>query len=97
MYVVTVKFTLASGASDAFMPLMHAQAKNSLELESACHQFDVCVDPGDPSTVFLYELYGDEAAFKLHLASDHFKQFDAAVADLVADKQVACYHRSYPS
>ncbi len=97
MYVVTVKFTLAEGASAAFMPLMHAQAKNSLSLEPECHQFDVCTDPSGPSTVFLYELYRDEAAFQLHLASDHFKQFDAAVADLVVAKQVACYLRSYPT
>jgi len=97
MFVVTVKFTLAEGAAEAFMPLMHAQAKNSVALEADCHQFDVCGDPEDAAIVFLYELYSDEAAFKLHLASDHFKQFDADVADLVTAKLVACYHRSYPS
>lgn len=97
MYVVTVRFTLAPGSAEAFMPLIFAQAKNSLELEPECHQFDVCVDPADPAMVFLYEIYGDEAAFHVHLASDHFKQFDAAVADFVSDKHVACFHRSYPS
>ena len=97
MFVVTVKFTLAEGAAEAFMPLMHAQAKNSMALEPDCHHFDVCAVPDNPRTVFLYELYSDEAAFKVHLASDHFIKFDADVADLVADKQVACYHRSYPS
>ena len=94
MYVVTVKFTLAPGAAETFLPLMHAQATNSLQLEPECHHFDVCTDPDDASTVFLYELYSDEAAFKVHLASEHFKQFDADVADLVTAKQVACYHRS---
>lgn len=97
MYVVTVKFTLAAGAAEPFMVLMRAQAQNSLELESECHQFDVCSDPEDAATVFLYELYTDEAAFQAHLASDHFKQFDADVADLITDKQVACYTRSYPA
>ena len=97
MYVVTVKFTLAEGAAEAFMSLMRAQAKNSLELEADCHQFDVCIDPNDAGTVFLYELYTDEAAFQVHLASDHFKQFDADVADLIADKQVALYHRDEPA
>ncbi|MCP5084156.1 MAG: antibiotic biosynthesis monooxygenase [Alphaproteobacteria bacterium] len=97
MFVVTVKFTLAAGAAEAFMPLMQAQAKNSVALEPGCHQFDVCQDPEDAAIVFLYELYSDEAAFKGHLASDHFKQFDADVIDLVTAKQVACYHRSYPS
>ncbi|MEM1199334.1 MAG: putative quinol monooxygenase [Pseudomonadota bacterium] len=97
MYVVTVTFTLAEGAAEAFMDLMRAQAKNSLELEPGCHQFDVCIDPNDAGTVFLYELYTDEAAFQFHLASDHFKQFDADVAELVADKKVALYHRDDPA
>ena len=97
MFVVTVKFELVPGAEAAFMPLMHTQAKNSLELETECHQFDVCTDPEKPGTVFLYELYSDEAAFQLHLASDHFKQFDADVAALVQDKQVQLYQRSYPA
>ena len=97
MYVVTVTFTLSEGAPEPFMALMRAQAQNSLELEAGCHQFDVCADPADPRTVYLYELYSDEAAFQVHLASDHFKQFDADVADLVSDKRVACYHRVYPS
>lgn len=94
MFVATVKFELVSGAEEAFMPLMHAQAKNSLDLESECHRFDVCTDPDNSGTVFLYEIYSDEAAFKLHLESDHFKQSDADVAALV---QVKLYQRSYPT
>ncbi len=96
MYVVTVKFTLAEGAAETFMGFMRTQAQNSLELEAGCHQFDVCTDPNDARAVFLYELYSDEAAFQVHLTSDHFKRFDADVADLVAEKQVACYHLDTP-
>ena len=40
---------------------------------------------------------GFDGPFQVHLASAHFKQFDADVADLVTDKQVACYSRSYPA
>ncbi|MEM7522936.1 MAG: antibiotic biosynthesis monooxygenase [Pseudomonadota bacterium] len=38
--------------------------------------------------MFLYEVYDDAAAFDAHLASDHFKDFDAAVAPMVAAKTV---------
>lgn len=97
MFVIAVTFKVAPENAGAFNTLVHAQAKNSLEKEQGCHQFDVCEDPASPGTVFLYELYTDEAAFKHHLETDHFKQFDADVASMVLDKQVSSYTRTYPA
>jgi len=82
--------------SMAFMPLMQKQAQNSLELEAACHRFDVCTDPDKPDEVFLYEIYEDAAAFQVHLASTHFKEFDAAAQPLLAGKAVKTYSEVYP-
>jgi quinol monooxygenase YgiN len=97
MYVVIVDFTLKPGKADLFMPLMTENADRSLTDEEGCHQFDVCTDPDNPETVFLYELYTDRAAFDLHLAAPHFKAFDAAVAELVADKKVRTFERAFPA
>lgn len=88
MFVVTVTFTIKPEMIDAFLPAMVENARTSREVETGCQQFDVCSN-GD--TVFLYEIYDDRAAFDLHLASDHFKSFDAYVADMVSDKQVAVF------
>ncbi|MEM7469760.1 MAG: putative quinol monooxygenase [Pseudomonadota bacterium] len=91
MYAVTVTFTIKDGQMGAFLRLMHENARTSLNEEPDCHQFDVCTDPGRAGEVFLYELYRDAEAFQAHLASAHFKAFDAAVADMVADKDVRLY------
>lgn len=88
MYVVCVTFKIKNGCIDQFMPLMLENAKTSIDEEPQCHQFDVCLDEGDKSMIFLYELYNNEAAFKDHLASPHFKEFDAAVGDMIAEKKV---------
>lgn len=88
MIAVIVDFKLVAGTSKAFMPLMHLQAKNSLALEAGCHLFDVCTDDAKPDKVFLYEVYEDRAAFDTHLQSVHYKEFDTAVSDMLADKQV---------
>lgn len=96
MYAVCVTFQIKEGMSDTFMPLMQIQAQNSLELEAACHRFDICTDPEKPDEVFLYEIYDDAAAFQVHLASEHFKAFDAAVQPLIADKMVCTYSVVYP-
>jgi len=88
MFAVTVTFTLKPGARAEFLPLMAENARTSLDREPGCRQFDVCTE-GDE--VFLYEVYDSAVAFDAHLQSAHFKSFDAAVSDMVADKTVRTY------
>ncbi|MFY0634550.1 MAG: antibiotic biosynthesis monooxygenase [Vannielia sp.] len=90
MYVVTVTFEPHPGQMDAFLPLMLDNARRSLEDEPGCHRFDVCLS-ADRNSVFLYELYTDEAAFAAHVETPHFKAFDVAVADMVRQKSVNIY------
>jgi (4S)-4-hydroxy-5-phosphonooxypentane-2,3-dione isomerase len=88
MYVVIVDFQIKPERVAEFMPLMVENARASRETEPGCRQFDVCVDPADKTRVFLYELYDDRAAFDAHLATAHFKRFDAAVGAMLASKAV---------
>ena len=91
MYVITVLFGLKPGTHERFMPLMLANARQSREKEKGCRQFDVCTDPQSADSVFLYEVYDDRAAFDDHLATEHFKSFDAEVAPMIANKQVRSF------
>ena len=95
MYVVTVLFEPKPERVEAFRAAMLANAKVSRETEPGCRQFDVCVEAG-AGRVFLYELYDDRAAFEAHLASAHFKAFDAQVRDWVAGKDVRIFERVAP-
>jgi quinol monooxygenase YgiN len=96
MYVVTVDFAIHPQHFAAFLPLVRENARASLEGEPGCRQFDVCTDAARPYSVFLYELYDDRAAFDAHLASAHFRHFDAAVRGMVADKVVRGLQRIEP-
>ncbi|MDH3715207.1 MAG: antibiotic biosynthesis monooxygenase [Gammaproteobacteria bacterium] len=91
MFVVTVIFELHPGRAGEFEPAMLAQARNSLAAEADCLQFDVCRNPQREDEFFLYEIYRDRAAFDAHLDSPHYKNFDATVAQMVADKTVNFY------
>ena len=88
MYVIVVDFRIKPERLAEFMPLMLENARASRETERGCRQFDVCVDPADKASVFLYEIYDDRAAFDAHLAAAHFKRFDTAVGPMVASKAV---------
>jgi autoinducer 2-degrading protein len=91
MFVVTVQFKIAPDHLPEFMHEMVANARASREIEPGCLVFDVCGDPAQAGTVFLYEIYRDEAAFQQHQREAHFLQFDKAVAPWVLKKTVKTY------
>ena len=93
MFAVFVTFKIVPGKLDAFLPLMEKQARNSMNLERACRVFEIWVKEDSDDVVQLYEIYDDAAAFDLHLASDHFKSFDAAVASMLVEKTILTFDR----
>jgi quinol monooxygenase YgiN len=96
MFVIVAKFRIAAGKRDAFAGLIDTQAKNSLTLEPDCHYFDVCQDEADPDLFVLYEIYTDAKAFDAHRTYPHYKEFQAAIARMVADRQVMRLVRRKP-
>ncbi len=94
-HVVTVVFRARPEHRDDFRAAMVENATASRTVEPGCRQFDVC-EKADGSEIFLYEVYDDEAAFRAHLASDHFKRFDATTTPWVAEKLVTVYQRVSP-
>ena len=91
-FVVTVAFRVKPEHRAAFRDAIVENAAASVANEPGCSVFDVCERP-DGSEIFLYEVYDDEPAFKAHLATDHFKRFDALVAPWVVEKRVLSYNR----
>lgn len=94
MYIVTVEFVVGAQHVEAFHQAVQQQARNSLTLETDCHQFDVCVDPQDRRRTFLYEVYTDEAAFHAHRETAHFANFGATVSAWVESKTLQFWIRS---
>ena len=93
MVSASVNFEIKPDRIADFRKAMLVQARNSLDKESGCRQFDVCFDPKDDKNVFLYEVYDDKAAWDAHLASDHFKSFFATVSDWLASKEIRTWER----
>ena len=93
MYVVIVEFALREGFTEQFRERVKLQAQDSLQSETSCHVFDVCIDPARTDFVLLYEVYSDRAAFEAHLHSSHFIDFDKRVRDWILGKRFFCYQR----
>ena len=54
--------------------------------EPGCRRFDILSLASDPNHFFLYEVYDNEAAFKAHRETEHFKKYAAATANMVAKR-----------
>ena len=52
--------------------------------EPGCRRFDILNLSSDPNHFLLYEVYDNEAAFKAHRETEHFKKYAATTAKMVA-------------
>lgn len=90
---VVVRFTVKPGEETRFRERAIRQAVESLQHEPECLVFDVCVDPGDPRRILLYEISLSDAAFRDHLRTSHFVSFGADTRAWVEEKTVEQWHR----
>ena len=91
MIAIHVIFTIKPDCMSEFLPKMKQQAKNSLENESGCHRFDICVRTEEPNIVYLYEVYDSKMEFEKHINTKYYKDYNADIADLVSEKVVTIY------
>ena len=88
MFAVCVEFEIMPRHLDDFLVAMRKNAAQSFADEVGCQQFDVCQDQQTPNTIFLYEIYDDEAAFEAHKAAPHYHEFNHSIDGMVVKKSV---------
>jgi quinol monooxygenase YgiN len=90
-YVVVAKWTTKDGEEEAVARAVGALVEPS-RAESGNLMYQPHRDPADPRVFFLYEQYVDEAAYKAHGESPHFRKhgFGDAVPRL-ADRERTFY------
>ena len=93
MRTIVVSFRVKPDCVDAFTAAARADAESSVANEPGCHQFDVCVNPEDPTYFTFYEVYDDQDAIDAHRASPHFKQFADTIKDLIEERNPVIMER----
>ena len=88
MFVVFVEFETQPQHLDSFLLAIRKNAAQSHGLEAGCQQFDVCQDHQSPTKIVLYEIYYDKAAFELHKAAPHYREFNNSIDGMVVKKSV---------
>lgn len=91
--VLTVKIRIKPENVDAFMREVTANAL-AARAEPGCRQFEVLVDPQDKTSLMLFEVYDDEAAFQAHQERAAFKHYVEHAVPLLASRERQFYRRA---
>lgn len=72
-YVVAATYTVKPGEEERVRGILETMAPLARE-EPGCLFFQAHYSPENPSVFFLYEQYEDEAAYRAHMETPHFKE-----------------------
>ena len=86
--VIHVIFQIKPQHVAEFQEAVLLQAKNSVEKEEWCHQFEVSTSPDRPNCFLLYETYDDRDAIVKHRETPHFAKFAEKIESWVEAKDV---------
>ena len=81
------EFDVKAESLDDFTALAHRFARECLDSEPGCRQFDVVRLESTPRGVLFYEAYDDAAAFEAHVGSPHLARFKAAFPQLITGER----------
>jgi quinol monooxygenase YgiN len=91
MFVVIARYKVEAEHLDRVRQLLVPLAAFSRE-EEGNRGYEVLEDRDNPGEFRIIEHYVDEAAFKAHMASDHYHDIGAhKIRPLLADRQFATY------
>lgn len=81
---------------ERFMEMALENAAASRNTEPGCRQFDVLVDPEDPTRIAFYEVYDNKQAFESHLETAHFKKYFEHAVPLLDERARTFFNRVAP-
>ena len=87
--VLFVEIDIVAGQKDAFLARVREHRANVRKNEPGCQCFDISVPDDGDDKVRLYEVYADQAAFDLHMETNHMKEYRADTGLMVAGRVIA--------
>jgi autoinducer 2-degrading protein len=86
MFVNAVDLDIVPAERENFLAAIKENGAAAAK-EPGCRRFDILSLASDPNHFFLYEVYDNEAAFKAHRETEHFKKYAATAGKMVAKRE----------
>ena len=87
VYINAVDLVVIPSEMPKFLEAIKENGANAVK-EPGCREFNISVLANNPNHIFLYEVYDNEAALNAHRQTEHFKKYQAATANMIADRNV---------
>ena len=87
LLINAVDLDIVPAQFDAFMAAAKVNGASTPK-DPGAHEFNIVVSQKDPHHVLFYEVYDNAAALDAHRATDHFKTYQTATKDMVANRNV---------
>lgn len=84
--VLFVELEIAAGQMEAFVKRALEHREKVLANEPGCHGFELLRPHERKNTVFLYEVYADQAAIDHHLNTPYMKQYLEDTGSMIASR-----------
>jgi (4S)-4-hydroxy-5-phosphonooxypentane-2,3-dione isomerase len=87
LFINAVDLDIVPAQFDAFMAAAKINGA-ATPMDPGAHEFNIVVSQKDPHHVLFYEVYDNAAALDAHRATEHFKTYQAATKEMVANRNV---------
>jgi len=84
--VLLVELTIDPNQMEAFLTRARQHRTNVLKNEPGCRGFELLVPVDSGNTVFLYEVYADQAAIDHHMETPYMKQYLEDTGSMIVDR-----------
>ena len=82
-YVRIAQLTIDSLHLEQYKSALTEHAQTAVKVEPGVLSLYAVADKKNPTHIFVFEIYADENAYKLHLESAHFKKYKTTTKDMV--------------
>lgn len=86
-YISAVDLDIVPAEREKFLAAAKENGEASVK-EPGCQQYIISFVASNPDHIMLIEVYNDAAASQAHRATEHFKKYQATVANMVAKREV---------
>ncbi len=86
LFVMAVDYDIVPAEIGNYLAALKENGAASVK-EPGCREFDIAVSQKDPNHVFILEVYDNAAAVEAHRATDHFKKYQATMANMVVKRE----------
>jgi (4S)-4-hydroxy-5-phosphonooxypentane-2,3-dione isomerase len=90
LYINLVELDIVPAEFDKFIEALKENGAASVK-DPGCREFNIIVSEKDPHHVLVFEVYDNAAALEAHRATDHYKKYQATVANMVAKRDVRAF------